>query len=68
VEVNLQARDLTNLRLAQYLRAHCLLVADIERGGVFAELVGTWPCCGEMRAAPDQGTADQPLPRPPRPV
>ena len=41
VEVNLQARDLTNLRLAQYLRAHCLLVADIERGGVFAQIVGT---------------------------
>ncbi|SBO44380.1 cobyric acid synthase [Cyanobium sp. NIES-981] len=41
VEVNLQARDLTNLRLAQFLRARCLLVADIERGGVFAQLVGT---------------------------
>jgi adenosylcobyric acid synthase len=41
VEVNLQPRDLTNLRLAQYLRANCLLVADIERGGVFAQLVGT---------------------------
>lgn len=41
VEVNLQARDLTNLRLAQYLRARCLLVADIERGGVFAQIVGT---------------------------
>jgi adenosylcobyric acid synthase len=41
VEVNLQARDLTNLRLAQYLRARCLLVADIERGGVFSQVVGT---------------------------
>ena len=41
VEVNLQPRDLTNLRLAQYLRANCVLVADIERGGVFAQLVGT---------------------------
>jgi adenosylcobyric acid synthase len=41
VEVNLQARDLTNLRLAQFLRANCLLVADIERGGVFAQVVGT---------------------------
>ncbi|MFM7435406.1 MAG: cobyric acid synthase [Vulcanococcus sp.] len=41
VEVNLQHRDLTNLRLAQYLRARCLLVADIERGGVFAQVVGT---------------------------
>ena len=41
VEVNLQSRDLTNLRLAQYLRARCILVADIERGGVFAQIVGT---------------------------
>ena len=41
VEVNLQARDLTNLRLAEYLQANCLLVADIERGGVFAQIVGT---------------------------
>ena len=41
VEVNLHQRDLTNLRLAQYLRANCLLVADIERGGVFAQIVGT---------------------------
>ncbi len=41
VEVNLQHRDLTNLRLAQFLRARCLLVADIERGGVFAQIMGT---------------------------
>ncbi|GCE65183.1 cobyric acid synthase [cyanobiont of Ornithocercus magnificus] len=41
VEMNLQRRDLTNLRLAQYLRAKCLLVADIERGGVFAQVIGT---------------------------
>lgn len=41
VEVNLQRRDLTNLRLAQFLKANCILVADIERGGVFAQLVGT---------------------------
>ncbi|MCT0203902.1 cobyric acid synthase [Synechococcus sp. CS-602] len=41
VEVNLQHRDLTNLRLAQFLGARCLLVADIERGGVFAQIIGT---------------------------
>ncbi len=41
VEVNLLKRDLTNLRLAQYLKANCLLVADIERGGVFAQVIGT---------------------------
>ncbi len=41
VEINLQHRDLTNLRLAKYLNAKCVLVADIERGGVFAQIVGT---------------------------
>ncbi len=41
VEINLQHRDLTNLRLAKYLKAKCILVADIERGGVFAQIVGT---------------------------
>ena len=41
VEVNLQHRDLTNLRLAKFLRARCLLVTDIERGGVFAQIIGT---------------------------
>ncbi len=41
VEINLQHRDLTNLRLAKYIGANCILVADIERGGVFAQLIGT---------------------------
>ncbi len=41
VEVNLQHKDLTNLRLAKHLKANCILVADIERGGVFAQLIGT---------------------------
>ncbi len=41
VEVNLKRRDLTNLRLAQYLKAQCILVSDIERGGVFAQIIGT---------------------------
>lgn len=41
VEVNLKDRDLTNLRLAKFLEARCILVADIERGGVFAQVVGT---------------------------
>ena len=41
VEVNLQKRDLTNLKIANFLKANCLLVADIERGGVFAQLIGT---------------------------
>ena len=41
VEVNLKHRDLTNMRLAKFLDANCILVADIERGGVFAQLIGT---------------------------
>ncbi|MBC8164868.1 MAG: cobyric acid synthase, partial [Bryobacteraceae bacterium] len=40
-EVNLSARDFTNLRFAQAISAKALLVADIERGGVFGSLVGT---------------------------
>jgi adenosylcobyric acid synthase len=42
VEINLAEHDLTNLRMARYADAAIVLVADIERGGVFAQLVGTW--------------------------
>ncbi len=41
VEVNLKHRDLTNMRIAKHLNADTILVADIERGGVFAHIVGT---------------------------
>ncbi len=41
VEMNLIHRDLTNLRVAKYLKANCILVTDIERGGVFAQIIGT---------------------------
>ena len=41
VEMNLIHRDLTNLRIAKYLEADCILVADIEKGGVFAQIIGT---------------------------
>ncbi len=41
VEMNLIHRDLTNLRVAKYLNANCILVTDIERGGVFAQIIGT---------------------------
>lgn len=41
VEVNIKHRDLTNMRVAKYLNADTILVADIEKGGVFAHLIGT---------------------------
>ena len=41
VEMNLIHRDLTNLKIAKYLKANCILVTDIERGGVFAQIIGT---------------------------
>jgi adenosylcobyric acid synthase len=40
-EVNLYDRDIANIRLAQYLHLPIILVADIERGGVFAQVYGT---------------------------
>jgi adenosylcobyric acid synthase len=42
VEVNLKDRDVANLAMAKIARASCVLVADIERGGVFASVLGTW--------------------------
>ncbi|MBD2395188.1 cobyric acid synthase CobQ [Cyanobacterium aponinum FACHB-4101] len=41
VEVNLKHRDLTNMRIAKHLKADTILIADIEKGGVFAHIVGT---------------------------
>jgi adenosylcobyric acid synthase len=40
-EVNLWRGDLANLRVMRASDARTLLVADIERGGVFAQLLGT---------------------------
>jgi adenosylcobyric acid synthase len=40
-ELNLRDHDLVNLWLVTRLRAPWLLVADIERGGVFGSVVGT---------------------------
>ncbi len=40
-EINLMATDVANLRVAGHARAPALLVGDIDRGGVFAALLGT---------------------------
>ncbi|MFT3801199.1 MAG: cobyric acid synthase [Burkholderiaceae bacterium] len=41
-EINLQDSDIVNLRVARHASARCLLVTDIDRGGAFAHLYGTW--------------------------
>ncbi|MEA1932179.1 MAG: cobyric acid synthase [Euryarchaeota archaeon] len=40
-EINLQDRDLANVETARFAESEIVLVGDIERGGVFASLVGT---------------------------
>ena len=41
-EINLMHSDIVNLRVARHADARCLLVTDIDRGGAFAHLYGTW--------------------------
>ena len=41
-EINLMGSDIVNLRVARHAHARCLLVTDIDRGGAFAHLYGTW--------------------------
>jgi adenosylcobyric acid synthase len=46
-EVNLMPHDIVNFRMAEYADAPVILVADIHRGGVFAQIVGTLNCLGK---------------------
>lgn len=48
-EVNLIAHDIVNLPMATYADAPVILVADIDRGGVFAQVVGTLACLDEKQ-------------------
>jgi adenosylcobyric acid synthase len=50
-EINLMASDIVNLRVARHADARCLLVTDIDRGGAFAHLYGTWALMPESDRA-----------------
>jgi adenosylcobyric acid synthase len=41
-EMNLKKNDLVNFSMAKAANACCIIVADIDRGGVFAQIIGTY--------------------------
>lgn len=46
-EVNLMPSDIVNFRMAEYAEASVVLIADIHKGGVFAQIIGTLKCIPE---------------------
>jgi adenosylcobyric acid synthase len=49
-ELNLRSTDMVNMAVARHARAPVLLVGDIDRGGIFAQLLGTlWLLAPEER-------------------
>jgi adenosylcobyric acid synthase len=50
-EVNLRDRDIANMGFAEAVDCPVILVADIDRGGVFAHIVGTLACLSASERA-----------------
>jgi adenosylcobyric acid synthase len=54
-EINLRAGDIANMGFAERAQVPVVLVADIERGGVIASLVGTWSLMSDSERALTKG-------------
>jgi adenosylcobyric acid synthase len=46
-EINLRDRDIANMGFAEAIDCPVIIIADIDRGGVFAHIVGTLDCLSE---------------------
>lgn len=54
-EINLRANDIANMGFAKAVDCPVILIADIDRGGVFAHLVGTLALLSDSEQARVQG-------------
>ena len=54
-EINLRAGDIANMGFAEAVDCPVILIADIDKGGVFAHLVGTLALLSESEQARVQG-------------
>jgi len=54
-EINLRDRDIANMGFAEEVDCPVILVADIDRGGVFAHLIGTLELLSETEQARVKG-------------
>ena len=54
-EVNLRENDIANMGFAEQVDCPVILIADIDKGGVFAHIVGTLDCLSESEQNRIQG-------------
>ncbi len=54
-EVNLRKSDIVNMEVALHSDALVYLIADIDRGGAYAHLLGTWMCLTKDEQAKVKG-------------